>query len=237
LLQGDPYDAMVLDMQMSGMSGLEVMGQVRQLYPDLSIIILTGHATLDNAIAAAKSEQVIDYLLKPAKNQEIIEAVSRALQKRSERLRQRGLVEAARQVLETMDQPEKSRSPPSISDRSGPFSPAETRRKGFIHVPPLSLDRRQRLVTVEDNPDHPIELTRGETAVLVSLMASPNQVLSCRELVLAAWDYETDEVEAVSVIRPYISRLRRKIAAVIQEPQQLIRTVRGRGYCFAASEE
>jgi DNA-binding response OmpR family regulator len=234
LLQRDSYDVMILDMQMSGMSGMDVMRHVRQLYPELSIVILTGHATLDNAIAAAKSEQVVDYLLKPAKNQEIIDAVTRALQKRTERLRQKRLVEAAGQVLDAMRQSETSSSPAPTSEVS--TAPVETTQEGSIHVPPLRLDRKRRLVTVEDNPASPIKLTKGETDVVVSLMASPNRVLSCRELVFAAWGYDTDETEAVSIIRPYISRLRRKIAAVIKEPQ-LIRTVRGYGYYFAPSEE
>lgn len=235
LLQRDFYDVMVLDMQMSGMSGMDVMRQVRQLYPGLSIIILTGHATLDNAIAAAKSEQVVDYLLKPAKNQEIIDAVTRALQKRTEWLRQKRLVEAASQILDVMHQPETSSNPPSTSERLA-LSPSETTPADFIHVPPLRLDCRRRFVILEDNPTSPIKLTKGETAVLANLMTSPNQVFSCRELVVAVWGYDIDEVEATSIIRPYISRLRRKIKAVIKEPQ-LIRTVRECGYYFAPIEE
>ncbi len=236
LLQHNAFEVMILDIQMPGMSGTNLMRQARRLYPDLPIIILTGHATLESAIAAAKSEQAIDYLLKPAKNQEIIDAVVHALQKRTTQLRQKQLVEAASQVLDVAHQSDLPASPASTSEISPPPSSlAETALNGFVHIPPLNLDRKQQLVTIGNNRDHPIKLTKGETAVLVSLMASPNQVLSCREIVLAAWGYDPDDAEAASIIRPYISRLRRKIAVVIREPQ-LIRTVRDCGYYFAPSE-
>jgi DNA-binding response OmpR family regulator len=236
LLQRDSFDVMILDMLMSGMSGIDVMRQACQLYPDLPIIILTGHATLESAIVAAKSEQVIDYLLKPAKNQEIIEAVVHALQKRTTQLRQEQLVKAASQILDVVRQPNLPASPASTSGISPPPpSLAETALNSVIHVPPLNLDRKQHLVTIENNRERPIKLTKGETAVLATLMAAPNQVLSCREIVLATWGYDSDDAEATSIIRPYISRLRRKIAAVTTKPQ-LIHTVRECGYYFASTE-
>jgi DNA-binding response OmpR family regulator len=233
LLQHNSFDVMILDMQMPGLSGVDVIHQARHLHPNLPIIILTGHATLDSAIAAAKSEQVIDYLLKPAKNQEIITAVAQALKKRAIQVRQKQLVEAASQVLNVINPSNLPLANTTTSEPPPPSSvPTKTTSNNHIHVAPLNLDRKHQLATVGNHPKHPIRLTKGETAVLATLMISHNQVLSCREIVLAVWGYETTEAEASSIVRPYISRLRRKIATVIDKPQ-LIRTVRECGYYFA----
>lgn len=236
-LQAASFDVMILDIQMPGMSGMEVLEVVSQTYPELLVVILTGHAALDNAIAAAKSEQVVDYLLKPAKNQEIIDAVLRAVRRRNRHYQQKLLDTATQQFFDTLQQSGLATSPPAAeltlpaggAALSGPT-------EDVLQVRPVSLDRRQRIATVENQPDHPIELTRGEADVLVSLMNRPNQVLSCQDIVLAAWGYNTDEPEAASIVRPYISRMRHKFAAVSKKPQ-IIRTVHGYGYCFAAAEE
>jgi DNA-binding response OmpR family regulator len=81
MLEHNAYDVMVADIRMPGMDGVEVMRRACQMYPDLPIIILTGHGTFDSAIAAIRSGAV-DYLLKPASVAEIAAAVFNALQKR-----------------------------------------------------------------------------------------------------------------------------------------------------------
>ena len=64
LLGRGAFDLMLLDMNMPAMDGVEVMERARRVQPDLAIIVLTGHATLDSAIAAVKWGAG-DYLLKP----------------------------------------------------------------------------------------------------------------------------------------------------------------------------
>jgi DNA-binding response OmpR family regulator len=81
MLEHTPYDAMVLDIRMPGMDGIEVLQRVRQIYPDMSVILLTGHATLESAIAALRSH-ADDYLLKPASVRDIAAAIARALEQR-----------------------------------------------------------------------------------------------------------------------------------------------------------
>lgn len=83
MLGRTPYDAMVLDIRMPGMDGVEVMQRVCQMYPGLSIILLTGHATLESAIAAVRS-CAADYLLKPASVHDIAAAIARALEQRAQ---------------------------------------------------------------------------------------------------------------------------------------------------------
>jgi len=226
LLGCRPYDVMVLDIFMPGMDGIEVMRHARPLCPELAIIVLTGRATLESAIAALKSEAV-DYLLKPVTIGELATAVMQALQRRDERLRRQRLMQAMTEALETMRQTET----PSV-----PSSASEIPPERFLHVFPLTLDRQNRQVVTEDDPARSVELTASETAVLAGLMMRPNHVFPCDELVRAAWGYEMNEPQAQSVIRPHICRLRRKLEVDPQKPR-LIRTTRGCGYTFVSSPD
>lgn len=222
LLAYHRFDLMVLDMRLPGPDGMSVIRQMRRNGCNLPVIILTGHATLENAIAAVRSEEVVDYLLKPASNEALVQAVARALHKHAEQTRQQRLLEAAGQVLDAARRIGVDVPPP-------PAAAAEDRR--FICVSPLTLDCKERRLMVQTVSARTVDLTKGETAVLAALMAAPGQVMSCRRLVYAAWGYNTDEADAASVIRPYISRLRKKIEANPKQPQ-IICTVRRRGYCF-----
>ena len=96
----------------------------------------------------------------------------------------------------------------------------------------LLLDRRKRLVIIDQAQAGPIELTEGEALILACLMAQPNEVLTCRQLAHAALDYDMAEIEAQSVVRPYIFRLRQKFET-IPLTADFIHTVRGRGYLLA----
>jgi DNA-binding response OmpR family regulator len=90
-------------------------------------------------------------------------------------------------------------------------------------------------VTIDDEPERSVDLSRGETAVLMSMMQNADQTLSCEQLVWLAWGYKADRIEAKSVIRPYIFRLRNKLEDNPKKPR-LIRTVRKRGYMFVSMD-
>lgn len=225
LLQQTAYDLMVLDMRMPDMDGTEVMQQVRQFQPELLIIILTGHASLENAIAAIKSEAV-DYLLKPVSTHEIAEAVQRALYKRSERLHQRQLVQAIGEALDALRQADITQVAVDGRENDSPR---------FLRVRPLTLDYQKRLVIIEGQPDQTLHLTEGETLVLAQFMARPDEVINCEQLVRQAWGENLKEYEAQSVVRPHIFRLRRKLEAVLSGVR-LIHTLRRRGYFFSTKE-
>jgi two-component system KDP operon response regulator KdpE len=221
MLEGTPFDLMVLDMHMPEMDGIEVMQRARRICSDLPIIVLTGHATLDSAIAAVKSGAA-DYLLKPASIHDIAAAVGAALRSRTEQLRRQHWLRVMDEAMDALRQTETP--PPSPS-------PAEMPVERFLRAGPLALDRQKRLVVISSAPPRTAKLTEGETLVLTSLMNHLEQVLTCRQLARAAWEYDLDEFAAQSLIRPYIFSLRRKIEPDPRNPQLLL-TVRGRGYCL-----
>ncbi len=218
MLESNPYDLMVLDIRMPGMSGVEVMQRARQIRPDLLIIILTGHASLESAIAAVKSH-AHDYLLKPASLHDLAAAVVSALERRAQALRRQHLLGVIDQTLDALRETETSERRQPTLER-------------FLRAGPVTLDSEKRLAVVSGTPPNTAELTENELSILVYLMERPDQVVSNRELARAALGYDVTESEAQSIVRPYVFRLRRKLEADPGEPR-LIRTVRSRGYIFA----
>jgi DNA-binding NtrC family response regulator len=61
----ESYDAVVLDLMMPEMDGLELLRAIKKKKPELQVILLTGHARLDKGIEAMKLGAV-DFLEKPA---------------------------------------------------------------------------------------------------------------------------------------------------------------------------
>jgi len=75
-LRTDPADVVVTDVQMSGMSGIELCQELRQRYPDLLPLVLTGQGGLDTAIAAIRAG-AYDFITKPVKVDALAIAVGR----------------------------------------------------------------------------------------------------------------------------------------------------------------
>jgi DNA-binding NtrC family response regulator len=74
-LEKTSFDAAILDLRMPGLSGIEVLEQLKQQAPDTEAIVMTGHASMETAIDAIRLG-AFDYITKPCKLAEI-EAVLR----------------------------------------------------------------------------------------------------------------------------------------------------------------
>ena len=79
--EGKNFDAIILDLAMPGMSGLETLKRIRSENPDLQIIMLTGHGSIETGVEAIK-EGAIDFLEKPANMDQILKKISEAKRKR-----------------------------------------------------------------------------------------------------------------------------------------------------------
>ncbi len=75
--QKERFDAIILDMLMPGMDGIETLKRLREINPDFQIIMLTGHATLQKGIEAVKLG-AMDFLEKPADIQQLVEKIKEA---------------------------------------------------------------------------------------------------------------------------------------------------------------
>lgn len=81
LTRGKDLDAIVLDLAMPGMGGLETLRQLRAENPDIQVIILTGHASLEKGVEAIK-EGALDFLEKPVDINKLMAKIGEAKQKK-----------------------------------------------------------------------------------------------------------------------------------------------------------
>jgi DNA-binding response OmpR family regulator len=77
-LKEKEFSLILLDLRMPGISGMEVLRQVREIRPDILVIIITAHGTVESAIEAMKLG-ACDFLQKPFVPDEIRELVSRVM--------------------------------------------------------------------------------------------------------------------------------------------------------------
>ncbi len=77
----EPPDAVITDLVMPGLNGIEVTRRLRESDPHLPIFVLTAHADMETAIEALKAGAT-DYLSKPVNLDELLTLLSRALEER-----------------------------------------------------------------------------------------------------------------------------------------------------------
>src|SRR5919205_3403572 len=91
-LERQTFDLLLVDLKMPGMDGMQVVAAARQRQADLAIIVLTGHGSLETAVEGLH-QGVFDYLLKTTQPAQVIERVKAGLQMRTQRIRERTLLD------------------------------------------------------------------------------------------------------------------------------------------------
>lgn len=79
-LELDSYDLLLVDLKMPGMNGMEFLEKAIAKYPDIRIIIISAHGTVDNAVEAMKLGAV-DFLQKPFTPKELRNVVYNVLER------------------------------------------------------------------------------------------------------------------------------------------------------------
>jgi DNA-binding NtrC family response regulator len=92
-LRKKTFDLLILDIRLPGRDGIEILQQVRTLYPAMEVIMISGHGDMDTVIKAMRNG-AIDYLRKPFRHVDIQLAIERTrkylfLQKRMKQMEDR----------------------------------------------------------------------------------------------------------------------------------------------------
>lgn len=90
LLEQQEVDLVLTDLRMSGGDGLALLATSKRLWPDTEVIVITGYASVDTAVAAMHAG-AYHYLAKPINVEEMLALVRKAMEKRALRLEVRDL--------------------------------------------------------------------------------------------------------------------------------------------------
>src|SRR3990170_4273389 len=133
-VKGGSFDLSIVDLKLADQDGISLMEKLHSVNPDMPVIILTGHASVEGAVEAMQ-KGAYTYLTKPFDSRELVWQIARALESRklaSENLRLRGLLkekydfanivakgEKMQRVLEAVSRIAKSESTVYIHGESG----------------------------------------------------------------------------------------------------------------------
>ena len=77
LIDRESYDVVILDLKMPGMDGLEALARIKKRQPDIQVVLLTGHATVEKGVEAIK-RGALEFLEKPIDLSQLSEVIHKA---------------------------------------------------------------------------------------------------------------------------------------------------------------
>jgi DNA-binding response OmpR family regulator len=208
---------MITDPHLQDVDGFELIRQAREISPNTEIIILTGEGSMESAIQATQLG-VHDYLLKPVSEQKFLSSVASAIALQNHRKRKRILFEQMDKTLW------------ALKDIYGIGEVVEQNNRVLRLSDGIKVDLAQRKLWKGDKETY---LTPAQGKLFKAFIVNWGQVLTYKELTSIAYGQEVDEFEAPEVLRPIISRMRKRLA-VFDGAEKWIKTIRGTGYVFVA---
>ncbi len=77
----DPFSALITDMKMPGMSGIDLVAQIKKKWADMPIILMSAFGSVESAVDAMKSG-IFDYMVKPFSEKTLLNTLHKALHKK-----------------------------------------------------------------------------------------------------------------------------------------------------------
>jgi two-component system response regulator HydG len=75
-------DILISDLRLPGMDGIELLERAKVLLPDLEVVLMTGHATIEIAVEALKAG-AYDFITKPVRKADLLRCIARAAEKQN----------------------------------------------------------------------------------------------------------------------------------------------------------
>jgi DNA-binding NtrC family response regulator len=119
ILEGRPVDVLVSDEHMPGMSGVELVSEVRRRRPAVVSVMLSGQASAGTVIRALNQGQIFRFLLKPCDVEELATVVRHALAHKAVLDRCRELLPMHRLMVQALSEIER-RQPGIVGSLGGP---------------------------------------------------------------------------------------------------------------------
>ncbi|MHC4660721.1 MAG: response regulator [Planctomycetota bacterium] len=78
LIGSDDFDVFILDVKLPGITGLELMAEIKREYPERPVILFTGHGSETDA-RRGMARGAFDYLMKPVDIEELVKKIRNAI--------------------------------------------------------------------------------------------------------------------------------------------------------------
>ena len=223
-LQLHEYDLMFLDLNMPGMSGIDLLVQVHRHVPQMPVLILTAHAALESAIQAVRLG-ARNYLIKPIEPVLILTRVAEILAESGQPARKKEIVGQIQGLLAELQKIEGEDTTPTSTLAALPS--ANSAR--FLKKGSFELDLHARHAMLNDKY---IPVTGIYFDYLSTLLRHAPKAVAYKTLVKESQGYDVAIAEARDLARWRIHELRKVIEADPQRPRYIL-TVRGTGYRLA----
>ncbi len=224
-LSTSSFDLAYLDIHLPGIDGLQVLKEAHRLYPQLSVILFTAHASLQSALEAMRLG-ASDYLIKPIDPDTLLARTRVILEEQTVQRRKRELqaqIEALQAELKTLDNANSAAQAQAPSPALAALtSPADR----FLKRGPLILDLQARRATFGERV---LLLPPAAFDYLVVLARHAPDVVTYQMLVAEAQGYQTDLRQAQELAKWHIHELRDALEPAEPQPRHVL-NVRGVGY-------
>jgi DNA-binding response OmpR family regulator len=221
VLQAGAYDLTFLDIKLPDQNGIQLMPQLRELYPEMPILILTAHATLDTAIGAVRLG-ARDYLLKPIDPENILSRAE-SLLKEAKPKRRREITSQLQDLLAELQSIDGEEARPVTPD--APITTTDPTR--YLKCGSLILDRHTHSVTYDNCST---SLPPSAFDYLVTLARHSPHPVTYEKLVSESQGYQhISRSEAREIARWQMHEIRKLLEPDPRQPRLII-TVRDVGY-------
>ena len=219
LLEKEGFDLLLVDLKMPTVDGMQVVTAARARHPDMVIIVLTGHGSLDSAVQGIHLG-IFDYLLKTTEPSQVVARVEAGLASRAETRRRHALLDAVDSAVRELR---------GGRPADGNVAPIER----VVTAGELQLDTWRQVATMSGKA---LPLTPTEFRLLLCLVENAGAMMPYAQLVRCAQGYDANELEAGELVKPHIHHLRQKLEPDPTAPRYIL-NVRGKGYLFSTQPE
>lgn len=220
-LQQRDYDLMFLDLNLPGMSGIDLLVEIHKRIPHMPVLILTAYAALESAVQAVRLG-ARDYLIKPVEPVMILTRVREVLAESKQPARKKEIVGQIQALLAELQKMEGEEMTPASTLAALPSdNPARFLKKG-----PFELDMHARHAALNGTY---VPVAGVYFDYLGTLLRHAPKAVGYQTLVKETQGYDVAVAEARDLTRWRIHELRKLIEADPERPQYIL-TVRGIGY-------